>query len=172
MKIHILGGSGTGKSYLSEIISKRYSIKHYDLDDIFWDNDIHTYGVKVPAQERDRNLQKILEDEDWVIEGVYYKWLSTSFEKADRIILLTTPQILWDLRILNRFLQRKLGIAPARKEETLLSLINLIRWTNRYQKNIPKILDFLSPYQNKVLVTNKIADVFKELDDLYESRRN
>ncbi|MGB8451549.1 MAG: hypothetical protein WCD89_04380 [Anaerocolumna sp.] len=35
MKIHIIGGSGTGKTYVSEKISKQYKIPHFDLDNIF-----------------------------------------------------------------------------------------------------------------------------------------
>ena len=39
MKIHIIGGSGSGKTYLAENLSKKYGIRHYDLDDLQWDND-------------------------------------------------------------------------------------------------------------------------------------
>ena len=38
MKIHIIGCSGTGKTYLARKLSKKYNIQHYDLDDIQWDN--------------------------------------------------------------------------------------------------------------------------------------
>ena len=34
MKIHIIGGSGSGKTYLAENLSKKYGIRHYDLDDL------------------------------------------------------------------------------------------------------------------------------------------
>lgn len=38
MKIHIIGGSGTGKSYLAEGLSEKYAVPHFDLDDLQWDN--------------------------------------------------------------------------------------------------------------------------------------
>ena len=36
MKIHIIGSSGSGKSYFAEKLSKKFNIPHYYLDDIEW----------------------------------------------------------------------------------------------------------------------------------------
>jgi adenylate kinase family enzyme len=36
-KIHIVGGPGSGKSYIARRLSTLYNINSYDLDDIFWD---------------------------------------------------------------------------------------------------------------------------------------
>lgn len=33
MKIHIIGCSGSGKTYLANALSKKYNISHFDLDD-------------------------------------------------------------------------------------------------------------------------------------------
>lgn len=33
MKIHIIGGSGSGKTFLADKLSMEYNIEHYDLDD-------------------------------------------------------------------------------------------------------------------------------------------
>lgn len=44
-KIHILGGPGSGKSYIAAKISSRFKIPSYELDTIFWDNDSKEYGV-------------------------------------------------------------------------------------------------------------------------------
>lgn len=46
MKIHIIGGSGSGKTYLADKLSKEYGITHYDLDELQWDNKADSYGVK------------------------------------------------------------------------------------------------------------------------------
>lgn len=45
MKIHIIGCSGSGKTYLAKALSEKYNIPHYDLDDIQWDNNSDGYGV-------------------------------------------------------------------------------------------------------------------------------
>ncbi|MDF2572890.1 MAG: hypothetical protein K0R22_2937 [Sporomusa sp.] len=36
--IHIIGGPGSGKTYMAENISRKSGISCYGLDDIFWDN--------------------------------------------------------------------------------------------------------------------------------------
>lgn len=55
IKIHIIGGSGSGKSYICEKISKKFNIPHFDLDDIFWDNHAIEYGVKTPESKEIRS---------------------------------------------------------------------------------------------------------------------
>lgn len=73
MKIHIIGCSGSGKTYLANALSKKYNISHFDLDDIQWDNNAKEYGKKRTLDERKALLQEILYNNDeWIIEGVYY----------------------------------------------------------------------------------------------------
>lgn len=60
MKIHIIGCSGSGKTYLANALSKKYNISHFDLDDIQWDNNAKEYGKKRTLDERKALLQEIL----------------------------------------------------------------------------------------------------------------
>ena len=60
MKIHIIGCSGSGKTYLANALSKKYNISHFDLDDIQWDNNAKEYGKKRTLDERNALLQEIL----------------------------------------------------------------------------------------------------------------
>lgn len=161
MKIHIIGGSGTGKSYIADILSKQFKVPHFDLDDIFWDNNSQYYGIKMPINRRTKLLEKILQEENWIIEGVYYKWLEDSFKKADYIFILNVSTWVYKYRIILRFLKRKVGITKGKKE-TIESLIKLIKWTDNYNKEtIPKIIDFLEPYKKKVIVLESAIDILK-----------
>ena len=58
MKIHIIGCSGSGKTYLAKALSKKYNVPHFDLDDIQWDNNSDGYGVKMPIGKRTELLNK------------------------------------------------------------------------------------------------------------------
>ena len=70
MKIHIIGCSGSGKTYLANALSKKYNISHFDLDDIQWDNNAKEYGKKRTLDERKALLQEILYNNDErIIEG-------------------------------------------------------------------------------------------------------
>ena len=61
MKIHIVGGPGSGKTYLAEKLSRELGSPHYDLDDVQWANE-EGYGTKRDAAERDALLNEILAD--------------------------------------------------------------------------------------------------------------
>jgi adenylate kinase family enzyme len=163
MKIHIIGGSGTGKTFYAEKLSTQYNVPHYDLDDIFWDNNAISYGTRMPIEKRTELLNKILMTENWIIEGVYYKWLKESFSSADRIFILKIKPILFNVRIIKRFIKRKLGIQKG-KRETIKSLLELLAWTNNYHKReIPIIIDFLKEYKDKIIVVKKSKDIFENI---------
>ena len=59
MKIHIIGGSGSGKSHLAETLSAKYGIPHYDLDELQSDSS-GAYGQKRAPEERRRLLDETL----------------------------------------------------------------------------------------------------------------
>ena len=151
MKIHIIGGSGSGKSYLAEKLSKEYGIPHFDLDDIQWDNRSDTYGCRRDPEERKALLDGLLRKDDWIIEGVYYAWCRQCFADADKIYLLNVPRYKYRYRIIRRFIRRKLGIEKGKKE-TFRSLSELLKWADQYQReNLVEIRKALAPYADKVI---------------------
>lgn len=152
MKIHIIGGSGSGKTFLANKLSKEYGIEHYDLDDLQWDNAAKSYGVKRNADERRAMLQDILKKDQWIIEGVYYKWCKQCFADADEIYLLQVPKRVYTYRIIKRFIKRKFGLEKGKKE-SLKSLVDLIKWADSYEKNdMVEIKKILEPHMDKVVV--------------------
>lgn len=159
MKIHIIGCSGSGKTYLANALSKKYDIPHFDLDDIQWDNNAKGYGKKRPLDERKALLQEILFNNEWIIEGVYYDWVQQSFDEADKIYVLNMPGYLYKSRIIMRSIKRKLGIQKGKKE-TLKSVYNLLKWTETFQnKNLKEIKSILDRYDNKVIWLSSKKDV-------------
>ena len=151
MKIHIIGGPGSGKTFLAEKLSKELGISHFDLDDLQWDNKSASYGVKRSPDERDRLLNNVLSHNDWIIEGVYYAWCQQCFADADRIYVLNVPRYKYRYRIIRRFVRRKLGLEKGKKEN-LKSLRELLKWADKYQKaNLVEIRKLLIPYSDKVI---------------------
>lgn len=159
MKIHIIGCSGSGKTYLANALAKRYNIPHFDLDDIQWDNNAEGYGTKRPIEERNALLLEILNNNEWVIEGVYYAWVQQSFDEADIIYVLDMPGYLYKSRIIIRSIKRKIGIQQG-KRETIKSVHNLLKWTETFQnKNLKEIKTILERYENKVIWLSSKKDV-------------
>ena len=144
MKIRIIGNSGSGKSYLAKQLSKKYGITHYDLDEIVWDNFSEKYGVKRKKEDRDQRLKKIVKQKNWIIEGIYYGWCEETFKKADCILVLQVPRRIYCYRIIKRFIRRKLRLEKGKKE-SVKSLIELLRWTKKWEKEnwleIQKLLE-------------------------------
>lgn len=167
-KIHIIGAPGSGKSYIANLISNQTNIKNYNLDDIFWDNSVRTFGIKADVKKRDMNLHKILLNDSWIIEGVYYGWLSESFDKADIIIVLKTNLSVRNWRILKRFFKRKIGLIPCKKKETLKELIKLIKWNHAYdKKNMVEAEQMIDQFPSKkiVIIDNPTAKAMGFLSD-------
>ena len=161
MKIHIIGCSGTGKTYLARKLSEKYNIQHYDLDDIQWDNSADGYGLKMPVNKREELLKQILIQESWIIEGVYYAWVTESFQTADFIYVLDLPSYIYKYRIIIRFIKRKLGIEKGKKE-TFKSVYNLLKWTNKYQNNnLKEIKKILKEYESKVIWISDSREIDK-----------
>lgn len=159
MKIHIIGCSGSGKTYFAKKLSDKYAIPHFDLDNIQWDNTAEGYGVKMPADRRAALLKNMLQNESWIIEGVYYSWVSDCFRDADLIYLLQTPKPVYTARIVKRFIKRKLGLEKGKKE-TLKSVYHLLKWTDTWQKqNLPEILKVLAQYGHKTVVLRSKKEV-------------
>ena len=163
MKIHIIGCSGSGKTYLAKALSKKYNTPHFDLDDIQWDNNAGGYGVKMPVEKRTELLNNILENEDWIIEGVYYAWVGKCFEDADKIYVLDIPKRVYTYRIVKRAIKRKLG-HEKKKKEALKSVYHLLKWTNTFQsKSMIEIKKILSAYPEKTVWLHSSKDVQKWL---------
>jgi adenylate kinase family enzyme len=161
-KIHIIGGPGSGKSYLADKLSIQYKIDDYDLDDIFWDNSAISYGTKADVDIRNKKLLQILSNKSWIIEGVYYAWLDESFSDADIIIVLNTKIYIRDYRIIKRFLKRKLDIEISKKKETWKSLFELLRWNHKFEyKNMIEIEKILMKYNDKTVFIRNISELNK-----------
>jgi adenylate kinase family enzyme len=158
-RIHIIGGPGSGKTYAARRLSHLLGIPTYDLDDLFWDSAAQSYGVRASDADRDAKLKAITDEAAWIIEGVYYRWLRPSFERADIIFVLRPSVFLRDWRILRRFVSRKFGVMPTKKE-SLLDLYRLIAWNHQYDgDNLRRAMDFIQELQDKIVACRRADDV-------------
>ncbi len=165
MKIRIIGCSGSGKTYLAKRLSEKYNIPSFYLDDIQWDNSQNSYRTKMPIEKRNRMLNDILQQPNWIIEGVYYAWVQKSFEDADVIYVLDMPKRLYRYRIIKRFIKRKIGLEKGKKE-TLKSVCNLLKWTNTFQNtNMKEIIKILEPHKEKVVYIKKKEEIYRIITD-------
>jgi adenylate kinase family enzyme len=158
-RIHIIGGPGSGKTYAARHLTDQLGFPRYDLDDLFWDNAAQGYGVRASEADRDAKLMSITAEGAWIIEGVYYRWLRPSFERADIIFVLRPNVFVRDWRILKRFVSRKFGVMPTKKE-SVVDLYRLIEWNHKYDDdNLRRAMDFIREFEHKVIACRCADDL-------------
>lgn len=95
MRIHIIGGPGSGKTTLAHEISRRFEIPHHDLDQVAM-----SYGNR--RDEYIRDAQDIAAQEQWVSEGIFLIWTEPLLYRADTIAFLEIPWYTAVWRVLRR----------------------------------------------------------------------
>jgi adenylate kinase family enzyme len=134
-RIHLIGGPGSGKSYVAARLSSQFDVPAYALDDLFWDNTTSGYDVRREPAARDQQLASLVKRDGWIIEGVYYGWVAPSFAAADIIIAMTPSIAVRQWRVIQRFVLRKAGRVPSPNDnESLASLWRLLRWSQTFDE--------------------------------------
>lgn len=99
MKFAVLGYAGSGKTYLSDYISKKKNIPVLHLDDIKWDKEWKSIDDSVVLPK----VADFMVKEDWIIDGYYtYLMIDERLQKADKIVLLQLPRMTCFCRAVKR----------------------------------------------------------------------
>lgn len=102
-KIAIVGAPGTGKTTLSNILSKLYGIEATHIDGI---HHLENW-VQRDKEERDRIILDIVKRDKWIIDGTYKATLKPRFEAADLIIWLDYSSLAQIKGVMERYLKNK-----------------------------------------------------------------
>lgn len=166
MRIYITGPAGSGKTTLAKQLSEAFKITHTDLDDIFWNNQEDTFGIKRDDSIRFQMYENILNRQSWIIEGAYLSWPSKGFLLADKLIFLDMQKNILSYRIIKRFIKRKLHLDDCKKKETLNSLLKLLRWNKNQAIKMKKYLDLKNYPEIIRLSNNREINMFiREITD-------
>lgn len=104
MRIAVLGYAGSGKTYLSDYISKTRYISCLHLDAIKYDKAWRPIDDSIVLPQ----VVEFMTNESWIIDG-YYKYLlmDERLEKADLIVILLLSRLTCFFRTLKRAKDRK-----------------------------------------------------------------
>lgn len=163
-KIYIIGSVGSGKSTLARQLSSKLNIPYYELDNVVWQRVENGEDIRNSVEVRDTILNSIVDSDEWIIEGVHYKWVLQGFEKADMIIYLDTDIWKRNFRILKRFVVQKLGFEKGNYKQTFEMLGKMYKWNyNHKNKEKSLILELLESYQNKLLILRDNTDIDNQI---------
>ena len=137
-KIQIIGGAGSGKSWLAMRIAEITGYPRFHLDTEF-----HTSNwVMKTNEEQDARLSQIMSSENWVIEGNYKRTLERRAVAAGLIIFLDRNPLACMLSVMRRFKAKRPEIPEVYDETRIFSkdFIHICTsiWANR--KALPKIV--------------------------------
>ncbi len=86
-KVIVIGCPGAGKSTFARRLREKTGLPLYYLD-MLWHKPDRT---NVSAEEFDVCLQKILEQENWIVDGNYLRTLEMRLQACDSVFLLNYP---------------------------------------------------------------------------------
>ena len=83
-KICVIGGAGSGKTVLTDNLSRVLNIPVYHLDGINYEPN----WVEVDKTIKNQKILDIVSTDKWIIDGTYNGTLSDRAKKADLVIFL------------------------------------------------------------------------------------
>lgn len=158
MKVCITGPAGSGKTYMAGVLSKKYKIPAFNLDEIFYIFLPNKTRNERKAEERTEILNNIFKEKAWIIEGLHP--VKEVFEKADIIIWLKIP-------FYNSLFQQWKRYFSDKKQRKNYGFVNNLKLSihifNQYfgeptpqsdpKRNwIKNVIKELKPYKDKVII--------------------
>ncbi|HEV2074358.1 MAG TPA: AAA family ATPase [Thermomicrobiales bacterium] len=99
MRVHIVGGPGSGKTTLTRSLARECSLPLCELDTVAYE---HGAGAKRSLDLRLADVVAVSRQDTWITEGIFLGWTDELFDRADAIIWLDLPWHLAAWRILLR----------------------------------------------------------------------
>ncbi len=149
MKINVVGTSGSGKSTVAKRISKKLDIPYIELDCVFWGPNWYC----PPDAVFFGNLEKELNQADWVLDGNYTRTEHLKWQDVDFVVWVDLPFYLTFYQATTRAIKRassKQELWPNTNnresfKKSFFSKDSIIMWTVKtYTKNKRKYERYLS----------------------------
>ena len=145
-KVIVIGCPGSGKSTFSKALHKITDIPLFHLDMIFWNADKTTVEKTVFLDR----LLKIVQKDEWIIDGNYASTMELRMQACDTIIFLDYPLDVCLNGIKERKGKPRSDLPWIEPDEDDVEFIEFIK--NYNSQSRPKVMELLDSYSHKDII--------------------
>lgn len=154
-RINIIGGPGTGKTTLAEKLSKILALPVCHIDGIHY---LPNWQIR-DKERRDAIILQKIEEEKWILDGIYTTTLEKRIQKADCNIFLCYSTLAQLKGILSRYRKgrgkEKAEIPGCKEKMDWKFFWFTICWNYRKRKKIRMLLEKYPEKENFIFTTRK-----------------
>lgn len=166
-RILIIGSAGSGKTYLSNILSEKLDIEVTHLDKIYW----LPNWEKQPVTFCEDLTRELVVPDEWIFDGNYIQTLDIRLEKADLVIFLKVNRFkcIASLFKRKRLTRRKLINRDDLAEGCVDKLdCSFLKWAFTFNNDYaPKLLEVINKYPGVELkIFNTREDALEFIENL------
>lgn len=165
-KIAVIGCAGSGKSWLALRLHQKLQLPLYHLDEYYW---LPGWN-RISEEEFTKIHHELCMKKQWIMEGIYSRYMRERFEYADTIIFLDIPryQCLWNVIVRAiKFHSKLIPGVPAGCQQNMFSwkFLEFLQWIwNFPYRSRPKIVALLDEYADtKQVIILKSREEVNEL---------
>ena len=145
-KVIVIGCPGSGKSTFSKALHKITDIPLFHLDMIFWNADKTTVEKTVFLDR----LLKIVQNDEWIIDGNYASTMELRMQACDTIVFLDYPLDVCLNGIKERRGKPRSDLPWIESDEDDAEFIEFIK--NYNSQSRPKVMELLDRYSYKDII--------------------
>ena len=166
-RILIIGSAGSGKTYLSHVLSKKLNIEVTHLDKIYW----LPNWEKQPVTFCEDLTKELVVPNEWIFDGNYIQTLDIRLEKADLVIFLKVNRFKC---IASLFKRKRLTKRKEIERDDLADGcvdkldFSFLKWAFTFNNDYaPKLLNVINKYPNVDLkIFNTREDALEFINNL------
>ena len=145
-KIIVIGCPGSGKSTFSKALHKITNIPLFHLDMIFWNADKTTVEKPVFLDR----LFKIIQSDEWIIDGNYGSTMELRMQACDTVIFLDYPLDVCLNGIKERKGKPRSDLPWIEPDEDDVEFLEFIK--NYNSQSRPKVMELLDRFSHKDVI--------------------